>query len=149
MPSGTLELGAILRGPNRSTAPAYFVFGIDRGSGQHAWSAVRHRDPGSRPIPWSRSLSAPTTPIPAVPITDLTTGAVTPLPATAIQAHGSTLRVFVPTTQLPSTGAPVSQYRFAFWTQSQPGNNIANVGSFLPDSNLIPIGKSAGKGLKL
>ena len=33
LPSQTLELGAILRGPNRSTAPAYYVFGIDRGSG--------------------------------------------------------------------------------------------------------------------
>ena len=59
---------------------------------------------------------------------------MTPLPATAIQAKGSTLRVYVSTAQLPSTGAPVSQYRFAFWTQSLPGNNIANVGSFLPDS---------------
>ena len=144
----TLELGGILRGPNRSNAPAYYVFGIDRGSGQTLAPLFASR-PGITPDSLVTITLGPNNTNPTGTITDLTTGAVTTLPASAIHAQGSTLRVFVPITQLPSTGAPVAQYRFAFWTQSQPGNNIANVGSFLPDSTLIPIGSSAGKGLKL
>ena len=46
--SQTLELGAILRGPNRSTAPAYFVFGIDRGSG-HTLGPLFAARPGITP----------------------------------------------------------------------------------------------------
>ena len=148
LPSGTLELGAILRGPNRSTAPAYYVFGIDRGSGSTLGPLFASR-PGITPDSLVTITLGPNNTNPTGTITDLTTGTVTPLPATAIQAKGSTLHVYVPTAELPSTGAPVAQYRFAFWTQSLPGNNIDNVGSFSPDSSLIPIGSSAGKGLKL
>jgi len=148
LPSQSLELGAILRGPNRSTAPAYYVFGIDTGSGSTLGPLFAAR-PGITPDTLVTITLGPNNTNPTGTITDLTTGTVTALPASAIQAQGSTLRVYVPTTQLPSTGAPVAQYRFAFWTQSLPGNNIANVGSFLPDSSLIPIGTSAGKGLKL
>jgi hypothetical protein len=76
-------------------------------------------------------------------------GTVTTLSPSAIQAKGSTLRVFAAAADLPSRGVPPSQYRFAFWAQSQPGNDIANVGSFAPDTTMIPVGGSTGKGLKL
>jgi hypothetical protein len=144
----TLELGAILRGPNRSTAPAYFVFGIDRGSGASLGPLFSAR-PGITPDALVTITPAPNNSSVSAAVTDLKTGAVTPLAPSAIQAKGSTLRVFVPLSALPSTGAPASQYRFAFWTQSQPGDSIANVGSFVPDSTMIPVGTSAGKGLKL
>jgi hypothetical protein len=144
----TLELGAILRGPNRSTAPAYYVFGINRGSGQTLPPLFASR-PGITPDSLVTITLGPNNSNPSGTITDLTTGAVTNLSPAAIQAKGSTLRVYVSTSELPSTGAPVSQYRFAFWTQSQPGNNLGDVGSFLPDSSMIPIGGSAVKGLKL
>jgi hypothetical protein len=144
----TLELGAILRGPNRSTAPAYFVFGIDRGAGAGLGPLFPAR-PGITPDALVTITAAPNNTSVSAAVTDLTTGAVTPLAPSAIQAKGSTLRVFVPLSELPSTGAPASQYRFAFWTQSQPGNSLANVGSFVPDSTMIPVGTSAGKGLKL
>jgi hypothetical protein len=148
LPSGTLELGAILRGPNRSTANAYYVFGIDTGSGSTLGPLFPSR-PGITPDTLVTITLGPNNTNPTGTITNLTTGTVTALPASTIQAVGSTLRVYVPATQIPSTGVPVSRYTFAFWTQSQPGDNIANVGSFLPDSSLIPLGTSAGKGLKL
>ena len=144
----TLELGGILRGPNRSDAPAYYVFGIDRGSGSTLGPLFASR-PGITPDSLVTITLGPNNANPTGTITDLTTNAVTALNPESIQAKGSTLRVFVPTSAPPSTGSPVSQYRFGFWTQSQPGDNIANVGSFLPDTTLIPIGSSAGKGLKL
>jgi hypothetical protein len=148
LPSDTLELGAILRGPNRSTAPAYYVFGIDRGSGasQGPLFAVR---PGITPDALVTITAAPNNTSVSGTITDLETGTVTSLSPAAIQAKGSTLRVFVPVSELPSRGAPPSQYRFAFWTQSAPGNAIGNVGSFLPDTTMIVVGSSAGKGLRL
>jgi hypothetical protein len=148
LPSQTLELGAILRGPNRSTAPAYYVFGIDRGSGSTLGPLFPER-PGITPDALVTITLGPNNTNPTGTITDLRTGAVTTLATSEIQAKGSTLRVFLGTSQLPSTGLPVSQYRFAFWTQSLPANTLANVGSFLPDSSLIPIGRSEGKGLKL
>jgi hypothetical protein len=146
--SDTLELGAILRGPNRSTAPAYYVFGIDRGSGASQGPLFAAR-PGITPDALVTITAAPNNTSVSGTITDLRSGSVTSLNPSAFQAKGSTLRVFVPASDLASTGAPASQYRFAFWTQSQPGNNIANVGSFLPDNSMIPVGGSAGKGLKL
>jgi hypothetical protein len=148
LPSGTLELGAILRGPNRSPAPAYFVFGIDRGSGAHLGPLFAVR-PGITPDALVTITTQPNNSSVAGTISDLDTGAVTTLAPSAIQAKGSTLRVFVPVSELPSTGVRPDQYRFAFWTQSEPGNNMANVGSFLPDTTMIPVGNSAGKGLKL
>jgi hypothetical protein len=145
---GTLELGAILRGPNRSSAPAYFVSGIDRGSGATLGPVFAAR-PGITPDALVTITAAPYNTSVTGTIADLKTGAVTTLSPAAIQAKGSTLRVFVPLSSLPSTGAPASHYRFAFWTQSQPGSDIATVGSFAPDSTMIPVGSSAGKGLKL
>jgi len=44
------------------------------------------------------------------------------------------------TPQLPSKGWPLQKYRFAFWTQTEPGNNISTVASFAPESSMIPIG---------
>jgi hypothetical protein len=148
LPSQDLEIGAILRGPNRSTAPAYYVFGIDRGSGASVGPYFAAR-PEITPDALVTITAAPNNTSVSGTVTDLTSGAVTNLSPTAIQAKGSTLRVFVPDSDLPSNGFSPSQYRFAFWTQSQPGNNINNVGSFLPESTTIPVGDSAGKGLKL
>jgi hypothetical protein len=148
LPPSTLELGAILRGPNRSTAPAYYVFGIDRGSGASQGPLFAAR-PGITPDALVTITAAPNNTSVSGTVTDLKSGAVTALSPSVIQAKGSTLRVFVPLSDLPSTGAPPSQYRFAFWTQSQPGNNIANVGSFLPDTATILVGGSDWKGLKL
>jgi hypothetical protein len=48
-----LEMGAILRGPNRSLAPAYYVWGIDRAAAR-GWDHGSPSARRSRPMPWSR-----------------------------------------------------------------------------------------------
>jgi hypothetical protein len=148
LPNQTLELGAILRGPNRSPAPAYYVFGIDRGRGASLGPIFPAR-PGITPDVLVTITLGPGNTNPSGTITDLTSGSVTSLSPASIQAKGSTLRVFVPAGALPSTGPPASQYRFAFWTQTQPGGGIETVGSFAPDTTMIPVGTSGGRGLKL
>jgi hypothetical protein len=146
--SDTLELGGILRGPNRSNANAYYDFGINRGSGA-TLGPLFPTEPNLTPDAVVQIVLGPNNSNPTGTITDLDTGAVTTISPSSIQAVGSTLKVDIPTADLPSEGLPVSRYQFAFWTQNQPGNNISNVGSFLPESSMIPVGTSAGKGLKL
>jgi hypothetical protein len=134
-----LELGAILRGPNRSPAPAYYVFGIDRGSGAGLGPRFPER-PGITPDALVTITAGTNDANPTGTMTDLRTGAVTNISPAAIRFQGSTLRVFVDPAQLPSTGFPLSQYRFAFWVQSQLNGGFGTVGSFLPDATEIPIG---------
>ena len=133
LPKHVLELGAILRGPNRSLAPAYYVFGIDRGSGASLGPRFPEL-PGITPDALVTITADTNDTNPTGTITDLRTGAVSTISPSEIQFDGSTLRVFVNPAQLPSTGFPLSKYRFDFWVQSQPGNNFATVGSILPDN---------------
>jgi hypothetical protein len=134
-----LELGAILRGPNRSPAPAYYVFGIDRGSGASLGPRFPER-PGITPDALVTITAGTNDANPSGTITDLRTGAVSTISPSAILFQGSTLRVFVDPAQLPSTGFPLSKYRFDFWVQSQLNGDFGTVGSFLPDMTEIPIG---------
>jgi len=137
-----LELGAILRGPNRSPAPAYYVFGIDRGSGASLGPRFPAR-PGITPDALVTITAGTNGTNPSGTITDLRTGVVSTISPSAIHFDGSTLQVIVNTAQLPSTGFPVSKYRFNFWVQSQQGGGFGTVGSFLPDAGEIPIGVEA------
>ena len=54
-------------------------------------------------------------------ITDLTTGASQPIAPSSIKIQGPVIRVYLNINQLPSKGWPVQKYRFAFWTQTAPG----------------------------
>jgi hypothetical protein len=137
-----LELGAILRGPNRSPAPAYYVFGIDRGSGPALGSRFPEL-PGITPDALVTIANQTNNANPSGTITDLRTGATTPIDPSQIAFDGSTLRVFVNTSQLPSTGFPITKYRYSFWVQSQQNGGFNTVGSFLPSTTEIPIGVEA------
>jgi hypothetical protein len=141
-PRHILELAAILRGPNRSPAPAYYVFGIDRGSGAALGPRFPER-PGITPDALVTITVGTNNTNPSGTITDLRTEAVSTINPSAIQFVGSTLRVSVNTAQLPSTGFPLAKYRFDFWVQSQLNGDFGTVGSFLPDMNEIPIGVEA------
>jgi hypothetical protein len=66
----TFEFGAILRGPNRSTAPAYFVFGVDRGSGASLGPLFAAR-PGITPDALVTITAAPNNTSVSGTITDL------------------------------------------------------------------------------
>jgi hypothetical protein len=134
-----LELGAILRGPNRSPAPAYYVFGIDRGSGASLGPRFPEL-PGITPDALVTITADTNGTNPTGTITDLKTGAVSTISPSQIQFQGSTLQVFVNPAQLPSTGVPIAKYRFAFWVQKQLNGGFNTVGSFLPETTETPIG---------
>jgi hypothetical protein len=57
-----------------------------------------------------------------------------------IRVAGSTLRVLLNTSQLPSEGFALKQDTFAVWTETQPHAPIQDVGSFVPEDSMIPIG---------
>ena len=38
-----------------------------------------------------------------------------------------------------SNGSNAITVRFALWTQTRPGSDVANVASFAPDASMIPI----------
>jgi hypothetical protein len=136
----TIEFGAIVRGPF-TTYPGttYIVFAIDRGAGPRLGPAFASR-PAITPDtlvtvrvgPFGQSNSAT--------VTDLATGQTQPLDPSRIRVNGPVVRLLIPTADLPSQGLPVSKYRFAIWTRSQLTGGIENVGSFLPENSMIPLG---------
>jgi hypothetical protein len=136
----TIELAAIVRGPF-TTYPGttYIVFAINRGAGGRLGPAFASR-PGITPDalvtvevgPYGRSNSAT--------ITDLTTGATQSISPSLISVAGPTVRLLVSANQLPSEGFPVKKYTFAAWTEIQPNATISEVGSFIPEDSMVPIG---------
>ena len=134
-----VELGAIMRGPFHDPATSYYVFALNRGSGASQGATFASR-PGITPDAIVTLAVGPYGQSATGTITDLTTHATQAIPSSSILIQGPVVRVFLKTTQLPSKGWPLQKYRFAFWTQTQPGNNISNVVSFAPGSSMIPIG---------
>ena len=136
----TIELAAIVRGPF-TTYPGttYIVFAINRGAGGRLGPVYPSR-PGITPDalvtvkvgPYGQSNSAT--------ITDLTTGATQSVDPALISVAGPTVRLLVSESQLPSQGYPVNKYRFAVWTEIQPNATISQVGSFIPEDSMVPIG---------
>lgn len=56
------------------------------------------------------------------------------------RVQGPVVRVFLNASQLPSSGFAINHYQFALWTQLTDDGGIASVGSFAPESSMIPIG---------
>jgi hypothetical protein len=138
-----VELAAIMRWPFRDPAPALYVFSFDRGAGGSLgprFAAV----PGITPDALVTITAGPYGSSDSGAITDLTTGATQAIPPSAIKIKGSVLRVYLNTSQLPSRGLPIAKYRFAFWTQTAPGNDLATMASFAPAGSMIPIGVLKG-----
>jgi hypothetical protein len=145
LPRNTLELGTVLRGSLDTPDPAYYVFALDRGAGATLGPVFAAR-PGITPDALVTISVAPYGAGATGTVTDLKTGAVANIDPSQIQVKGSVVRVFVNTALLPSEGRPISQYRFAMWTSSQLNGGIESVGSFLPDTTMIPVGVSKGGG---
>jgi hypothetical protein len=134
-----IELAAIVRGPF-TTYPGTtsIVFAINRGAGATIGPAFPS-EPGITPDelvtvtvgPYGQSNSAT--------LTDLTTGTTIPISA-PIKVDGSTVRILLPASLLPSKGWPIPKYQFAVWTEAQPNAPIQDVGSFIPADAMIPIG---------
>jgi len=134
-----LELGAIMRGPFHDPATSYYVFALNRGAGAGQGPTFASL-PGITPDALVTLQVGPYGQSATGTITDLTTHSTQPIPSSSIVIQGSVVRVFLKTTQLPSKGWPLQKYRFAFWTQTQPGNSISTVASFAPATSMIPIG---------
>lgn len=132
-----LVLGAIMRGPIDDPTPSTYVFGFDRSGGLLTSSPFPNRpniryDATVTVTVAGGSISGS--------VTDLNSGAVTPLSSRAIQIRGATLRVVLNPNLLPSTGAKLNAYRFAFWSRSAAEGGIETVASFAPEEQSIPIG---------
>jgi hypothetical protein len=136
-----LEFGAIMRGPFHDPSTSYYVFALNRGAGASLGPIFASR-PGITPDALVTLAVGPYGSSASGTITDLTSGATQLIDPSTIKINGPTLRVFLNASQFPSKGLSIQKYRFAFWTQTQPGNDISTVASFAPDSSMIPIGVS-------
>ena len=134
-----LELGAIMRGPFHDPATSYYVFALNRGAGASLGPTFASK-PGITPDTLVTLTVGPYGSSASGTITDLTNGSTQPIASSSIKINGPVVRVFLNTSQLPSKGLPLQKYRFAFWTQTQPGTDISTVASFAPESSMIPIG---------
>ncbi len=134
-----LELAAILRGPFHDPNPSEYVFALDRGAGARLGPTFASR-PGITPDALVTITAGPMGSSATGTILDLTTGSTQAINPSQIAIKGATLRVFLNVNQLPSEGAKLANYKFAMWTQTQPGNDIANVAGFAPEASMIPIG---------
>jgi hypothetical protein len=135
-----IELAAIARGPY-STTPFtnQVVFALNRGAGARLGPVFPER-PGITPDALVTVTAGPNGQGNSATITDLTTGITRPLNPDVIQVAGPTVRVLVPTAQLPSEGFALKNYKFAVYTQLAPTTNFSLIGSFVPESTMIPIG---------
>jgi len=135
-----IELAAIVRGPF-TTYPGttYIVFAINRGAGARLGPYFASR-PGITPDALVTVTVGPFGQSNSATITDLTTGTSQPLTPPEIQVSGPVVRLLVSTSQLPSKGLPVTKYQFAVWTETEPDAPYQDVGSFVPEESMIPIG---------
>lgn len=136
--NNVMEFATILRGEFRDPATSYYVFAVDRGAGGSLGATFSAR-PGITPDALVTITVGPYGSSATGEIRDLTDGSVQAIDPSKIAIQGATLRVFLDASQLPSRGAQLARYRFAMWTQTRPGADIADVASFAPDDSMIPI----------
>jgi hypothetical protein len=143
---GVMEFGAITRGPYfRNSATSELVFGINRGKGAMLGAPFASR-PNITPDAIVTITVGPYGHGNSGTITDLVTGATQSIDPRKIFVAGPTVRVFLNASELPSEGYSVNHYRFASWTRIVEyggitySDGIASVGSFAPESSMIPIG---------
>jgi hypothetical protein len=136
--NNVMEFATILRGEFRDPDTSYYVFAVDRGAGRSLGATFASR-PGVTPDALVTITVGPYGSSPTGEIRDLTDGSTQAIDPSRIAIRGATLRVFLDASQLPSRGAQLARYRFAMWTQTQPGADLANVASFAPDGSMIPI----------
>jgi hypothetical protein len=135
-----VELGAIANGPfARSDATSQVVFAINRGEGSSLGPAFPS-EPGITPDALVTITVGPYASSYSGTITDLTTGTTQAISPNDIQVNNVAVRVLVNSNQIPSKGLPLKKYTFASWTELSPYTGINLVGSFAPESTMIPIG---------
>ena len=134
-----IEFGAIVRGPFTTTPFATdIVFAINRGAGARIGPAFASR-PGITPDALVTVTVGPYGQGNSATLTDLTTGSTMPI-SVPISVAGPTVRILLPQSLLPSEGFQIKKYQFAVWTESEANAPIQDVGSFIPENSMIPIG---------
>ncbi len=135
-----IELAAIVRGPYTTTPFAStVVFAINRGAGSRLGPYFSGR-PGITPDALVAVTVGPDGQGNSATITDLTTGVTQSIASPVISVAGPTVRILLNTSQLPSEGSSLKHYTFAVWTETQPNAPFNDVGSFVPEDSMIPIG---------
>jgi hypothetical protein len=135
-----IELGAIVRGPFTTTPFATtIVFAINRGAGQRLGPYYSQR-PRITPDALVSVTVGPNGQNNSATITDLTTGTTQTISSPVIRVAGPTVRILLNASQLPSEGFPLRRYTFAVWAASEPNAPFQDVGSFVPEDAMIPIG---------
>jgi hypothetical protein len=136
----TIELAAIVRGPFTTTPrTTYIVFALNRGAGARLGPAFSSR-PGITPDATVTVEVGPYGVGNSAWITDLTTGATQSINPAVISVAGPTVRLLLSASQLPSEGLPINKYTFAVWTETETNAPISQVGSFIPEDSMVPIG---------
>ena len=135
-----IELGAIVRGPFTTTPFAStVVFALNRGAGSRLGPYFPGR-PGITPDALVAVTVGPNGQGNSATFTDLTTGMTESIPSPVIRVAGPTVRILLNSSQLPSEGYSLKNYKFAVWTETQPNAPFSGVGSFVPEDSMIPIG---------
>ena len=73
-------------------------------------------------------------------VVDLAHGNSTNLPSGSARIKGSTVSVTVPSSLLPSTGLPTSQYHFNYWPEDGGPPVSSSVASFAPEFTTAQVG---------
>ncbi len=135
-----IELGAIVRGPFTTTPFATtVVFALNRGAGARLGPYYPGR-PGITPDVLVAVTVGPDGQNNSATITDLTTGSTQAISSPVIRVAGPTVRILLNASQLPSEGFALKKYTFAVWTETVPNAPFQDVGSFVPEDSMIPIG---------
>lgn len=135
-----IELGAIVRGPFTTTPfGTDIVFALNRGAGARLGPYYASR-PGITPDALVTVSIGPYGQNNSATFTDLTTGTTTPISSPVISVQGPTVRLLLNSSQLPSEGFPIKRYTFAVWSETQANAPIQDVGSFVPEDSMVPIG---------
>ena len=118
-------------------APAVYVWGIDR-NGNLASGPFTNR-PNIKfdavvvvTLGTSHHVTAK--------VVDLASGVSTNLSAGSARIKGSTVSVTVPSSLLPSTGLPMSQYHFNYWPEDGGPAVSSSVASFAPEFTTAQVG---------
>lgn len=131
-----MELGAIVDGPIDAATTSVYTFGFDRGGADSAPIAGLPTTRVDALVTVVRDASGRLTGT----IRDLKTGSVTPLASRAMRVTGPTLRVRIDPKSLPSTGATLSRYRFAFATASAVDGGAETLAAAAPSTGTIAVG---------
>lgn len=131
-----MELAAVLRGPIDAPTRSVYVFGLDRGG------ATTAPIPGLPRLRFDAQVTVVREASGALSgtVRDLKSGVTTAIAPRDILIKGSTLRVFVDPSRLPSTGKPLQNYRFGFVVRTAVDGGVGTVASAVSTAGTTVVG---------